>query len=305
MKKRGEHNQSLLNHPPFDALEKPVDVTNTVIKLPEVPGHQFPLRVYSPRGYNGPALPVMLYFHGGYWCSGNANAEDFGCRAIIARGCKIIIASFEHRLVPEASWKEVFSDAEYAMKWMAANASSLGGDTSKGFLIGGATSGAHLAAICAIRARDHYPNIQLTGQLLIVPMTIAWPDEEGISQDWKRRLQSHVEMKDAPIMNESLYEFYVNTLGVPSEEARKGENFPVWADLKGLPPAYLPMDECDPIRDQGFLYAELLQEAGVKTRTDFYEGLPNMFVQFAELSTTLTAGIHLTAAVKWLLQERK
>ncbi|KAF2122778.1 hypothetical protein BDV96DRAFT_561361 [Lophiotrema nucula] len=50
---------------------------------------------------------------------------------------------------------------------------------------------------------------------------------------------------------------------------RKGHNFPVWADLRGLPPAYLPMDECDPIRDQGFLYAELLAEAGVKTRTDF------------------------------------
>ena len=175
----------------------------------------------------------------------------------------------------------------------------------KGLLIGGATSGAHLAAICAIRARNRYPDIKLTGQVLIVPTTIAWPDDAGIPEDWKRQLTSHAEMANAPVFNEDLYEFYVRTLGVPKEDARDWENFPVWADLKGLPPAYLPMDECDPIRDQGFLYAELLAEAGVKTRTDYYEGLPNMFVQFAELSTTLTAGIHLTAGVKWLLQERK
>ena len=65
------------------------------------------------------------------------------------------------------------------------------------------------------------------------------------------------------------------------------------------------MDECDPIRDQGFLYAELLAAAGVKTRTDYYRGLPNMFVQFPELPMTLTAGIQLAAGFKWPLQERK
>ena len=97
----------------------------------------------------------------------------------------------------------------------------------------------------------------------------------------------------------------VEALGVPDSEKRKGENFPVWADLKGLPPAYLPMDECDPIRDQGFLYNELLADAGVRTRTDYYRGLPNMFVQFPDLPTTLVAGGHLAGGIAWLLQERK
>jgi acetyl esterase/lipase len=65
------------------------------------------------------------------------------------------------------------------------------------------------------------------------------------------------------------------------------------------------MDECDPIRDQGFLYAELLHKAGVHTRTDYYRGLPNMFVQFPELPSTLVAGGHLSAGIAWLLQEKK
>lgn len=64
------------------------------------------------------------------------------------------------------------------------------------------------------------------------------------------------------------------------------------------------MDECDPTRDQGFLYAHLLHRAGVPVRTDYYEGLPNMFVHFAELQTTLAAGFQLSGAVQWLLQDK-
>ena len=139
-------------------------------------------------------------------------------------------------------------------------------------MVGGAEAGAHLAAISAIRVRDRHPQIKLTGQNLIVPLTLAWPDP-NIPKAWVDRLQSHMENADAPILNEQLYETFIEALGVPDSEKRKGENFPVWADLKGLPPAYLPVDECDPIRDQGFLYSELLFEAGVKTRIDYYRGL--------------------------------
>ncbi|KAF2098963.1 alpha/beta-hydrolase [Rhizodiscina lignyota] len=296
--------QGFLKDPNFAVLAIGAKVENTQITLPEVAGHKFGLRIYRPARETAATLPIMLYFHGGYWCAGDANSEDFGCRAIVARGTDIIILSFEYRLIPEVKWHTVFSDAEYAMKWAALNASSYGGDTSKGFLIGGADAGAHLAAICAVRARDKYPNIKLTGQNLIVPTFMVWPDEK-IPESWRSRLSSHTENADAPVLNQKLFEMFLSALNVPEDEQRKGENFPTWADLKGLPPAYLPMDECDPIRDHGFLYAELLRDAGVLTRTDYYRGLPNMFVQFPELPMTAIAGFHLSAAIKWLLQERK
>lgn len=286
-----------------------VEVENTHITLPEVTNHRFPVRIYRPKNYEGPKLPVMLYFHGGYWCSGSADSEDLGCRAIVSRGVRLVIVSFEYRLAPETPWASIFADAEYAMKWLAGHAGDVGGDAARGFLVGGATSGAHLAALCAVRARDRYPNIRLTGQLLIVPTLMAWRDADDADRlpaAWRGRLASHAQMAAAPVLGGALYELYVDALGVPDDERRRGDNFPMWASShRGLPPAYLPMDECDPTRDQGFLYAELLQEAGVLTRTDYYEGLPNMFVQFAELETTLLAGIHLAAAMRWLLQERK
>jgi versiconal hemiacetal acetate esterase len=61
---------------------------------------------------------------------------------------------------------------------------------------------------------------------------------------------------------------------VPESERKKGENFPAWADVKGLPRTYLAMDGPDPIRDEGYLYEAMLRKAGVQTRTDHYE-LPN------------------------------
>jgi acetyl esterase/lipase len=50
------------------------------------------------------------------------------------------------------------------------------------------------------------------------------------------------------------------------------------------------LDEC-PVGDQGVLYAKSLASAGVQTRRDYrdYQGLPNMFVQFPELPSTLKA----------------
>jgi versiconal hemiacetal acetate esterase len=296
--------QTFLKEPNYKALADNVAVENTFITLPEVVGHNFGLRIYKPSRETSGPLPVMLWFHGGYWCAGDADSEDFGCRAVIARGTDIIILSFEYRLVPEVKWQTVFSDAEYAMKWAASNAHLYGANTGKGFLVGGADAGAHLAALCAIRARDKYPNIKLTGQNLIVPVLLAWPDSQ-IPASWRSRLQSHGDNVDAPILNLRSLEMFFSALDVSQDELRKGNNFPMWADLKGLPPAYLAMDECDPIRDQAFLYAELLRDAGVLTRTDYYRGMPNMFVQFPELPMTTTAGWQLPAAIKWLLQERK
>lgn len=302
---QGQRNQTYLKEPKFAALTN-VAVENSTASLPEVTDYKFPIRIYRPKGAATTKYPVMLFFHGGYWCAGDANSEDFGNRAVIARGTDIVIVSFEYRRVPDVKWDTMFTDAEFAMKWVADNASKLGGDTNKGFLVGGAEAGAHLAAVCAIRARNRYPNIRLTGQLLIVPVLAAWTDEGTVPEEWARHLTSPKENAHSPVLNVDLLKMFIEALKVPEKEKHNQENFPLEASsLKGLPPAYIPVDECDPIRDQGFLYAARLQDAGVLTRTDYYRGLPNMFVQFPELPTTLKAGSQLSAAVAWLLQDRK
>ena len=107
------------------------------------------------------------------------------------------------------------------------------------------------------------------------------------------------------MLDEASWQRFRNLLAVPDAEKRKGENFPVWGPLEGLPPAYLAKDGPDPTRDEGWLYEELLRKAGVQTRMDFYAGLPNMFVQFPQIKRTAVAGIELAAGIKWLLGAKK
>ncbi|CZR69145.1 uncharacterized protein PAC_19045 [Phialocephala subalpina] len=97
---------------------------------------------------------------------------------------------------------------------------------------------------------------------------------------------------------------YLSLLNIPNKERPDENAFPVWAELHGLPPAYLAMDGPDPLRDEGYLYEKLLREARVQARTDHYE-MPNWLVQFPDLPTAGRAGIELATGVRWLLQVGK
>ena len=111
-----------------------------------------------------------------------------------------------------------------------------------------------------------------------MPTVLSWLDPEGIPAEWAARINSHDENRSAPVLDEASWQRFPNLLAVPDSEKRKGENFLVQGSLEGLPLAYLAINGLDPIRDEGRLYEELLRKADVQTRTDFYAGLPNMFV---------------------------
>ena len=119
-----------------------------------------------------------------------------------------------------------------------------------------------------------------------MPTVLSWSDPDGIPAEWAARINLHDENRSAPALDEASWQRFLNLLAVPDSE-----NFPVWGPLEGLPPAYLAIDGPDSIRDEGWLCEELLREAGVQTRMDFYAGLPNMFVRFPQLSRRQWQGL--------------
>jgi acetyl esterase len=111
-----------------------VHVEQRTIDINNVPNHTFLIRIYKPKDISPrEKLPMMYHLHGGYWCAGDVNMEDFRNGAIISRGLRIIIVSFEYRIIPDVDWKTQFEDAIRGLVWVSEHAASLSVDVTKGF----------------------------------------------------------------------------------------------------------------------------------------------------------------------------
>lgn len=84
-------------------------------------------------------------------------------------------------------------------KWAAANASSLGADPSKGFIVGGTSAGGNLTDVVGHLARDEGLSPPITGLLELIPVLT---NAELMPEKYKHIYLSRKQNKDAPILPE-------------------------------------------------------------------------------------------------------
>jgi acetyl esterase/lipase len=96
------------------------------------------------------AAPVVIFFYGGSWNSGDRDGYAFVGKALAARGYVVIIP--DYRLVPTVHFPEFLSDAASAVAWARRNAPQYGGDPNKIYVMGH-SAGAYIAAMIALDAR--------------------------------------------------------------------------------------------------------------------------------------------------------
>jgi acetyl esterase/lipase len=111
-------------------------------------GPRHTLDIYAPRPTAKPA-PVVVFFYGGAWASGNKAMYRFIGASLAARGVLVVIP--DYRLYPEVRFPKFMDDAAQAVAWTHANAARLGGDPSRLFLMGH-SAGAHIATLLALDA---------------------------------------------------------------------------------------------------------------------------------------------------------
>lgn len=100
----------------------------------------------ASRAARAPA-PVVVFFYGGSWRSGERETYGFVGKALAARGIVCVLA--DYRLYPEVRYPEFLSDSAAAVAWTFREIDALGGDSSKVFVMGH-SAGAYNAAMLAL-----------------------------------------------------------------------------------------------------------------------------------------------------------
>jgi acetyl esterase/lipase len=98
---------------------------------------------------NAVAAPVVVFFYGGAWRSGNKEMYRYVGKALARCGYVAVVP--DYRIYPEVCYPEFIEDAALAVRWVRDNIARFGGDPDKIFLMGH-SAGAHIAAMLATDA---------------------------------------------------------------------------------------------------------------------------------------------------------
>jgi acetyl esterase/lipase len=105
------------------------------------------LDLYAPGKPASQRLPVIVWFYGGSWNSGDKRVYGFAGRALAAEG--FLVAVPDYRLVPEVRFPTFIEDGAAAVRWVRANAARYGGDPDR-IVLAGHSAGAYNAAMLSL-----------------------------------------------------------------------------------------------------------------------------------------------------------
>jgi acetyl esterase/lipase len=121
------------------------------------------LDVYAPAGEEtGAARPVVVFFYGGGWETGDRAGYRFVAHALTSQGFVAVVP--DYRVYPEVLFPDFLNDAAKAVRWTQNNIGRFGGDPQRVFLMGH-SAGAHIAAMLTL-------DEQFLGELGITPRSL-------------------------------------------------------------------------------------------------------------------------------------
>ncbi len=204
------------------------------------------LRLYKPRGA-GP-FPAVIDLHGGAW--GKGSLEECKARDEALAKSGLLVAGLDFR-DGNYGYPNALVDINYAIRWLKARASQL---SIRADLIGisGASSGAHLAMLAAMRPHDpRYSAVALPAGSPAVDATVrcvamSWPVINPLSRyrnALRERAKGTAWVGDIPERQDSFWKNDANmTEGNPMLMLERGEKVP-------MPPALWVQGRPDVVHD--------------------------------------------------------
>lgn len=247
-----------------------------------------PIRVYDP-GVASPA-PALIYLHGGGFVLFSIDTHDRLMREYAAAGGFIVIG-VDYPLSPEARYPTALNQLVELLDWLRDGGGAGIGVDARRLAIGGDSAGANLAMATALRLRDRGTPDAFRGMLL---------NYGGFAADCSDEAEARLG-GDGAVLDREEMEFYFSTY-LGQENGRSSDPYaaPLFAQLEGLPPAFLVIPDCDILSEQSYRMEQRMREAGVGAASVTYKGTTHSFLE--AMSIAKVARKAIADGAEWVKQ---
>ncbi|HVK80773.1 MAG TPA: alpha/beta hydrolase fold domain-containing protein [Verrucomicrobiae bacterium] len=232
---------------------------------------QIRVRIYVPRERNTPA-PALIYSHGGGFTLFSIDTHDRLMREYAAAG-GFTVVGVDYPLAPEAKFPIALDLVTERVRTLHRDGARFGIDGER-LALGGDSAGGNFAVSACLRLRDR-------GELPIVKALLS--NYGGFAVGCSDEAEAEFGGPNAVLARDESYYFFGNYLNHP-DEARDPYACPINADLRGLPPIFLAIAECDIVAEHNVAMAQRFRDAGVDAASKIYRGATHSFLEAMSVS---------------------
>jgi acetyl esterase len=227
--------------------------------------------------------PLVLYFHGGGFVSGNPDThEPFG--RLLAEAANVCVLLVDYRLAPEWPHPAAVEDARAAWEAARTKAADWRVDPQR-LVISGDSAGANVAAVLA----NSVPRAQLAAQILLFPVT-DHPSGQHASYTGPA-------WGFTPEFMAWVWSMYAPGIS-PDDPSVSPLRHPA---LPRLPPTFVATAQYDILRDEGLAYVAKLRASGTTvTHHHTADMHHNFFVNPATVARFPQCSVALDELATWL-----
>ncbi|URC11533.1 alpha/beta hydrolase [Flavobacterium sp. B183] len=224
-------------------------------------GYTVNIHIVKPADAVSEKLPVFMFTHGGGWILGDYPTHRRLVRDLVVNSGAAAVFT-DYTPSPEAKYPTAINQIYAATKWVSENGDQIGVD-GKNMAAAGNSVGGNMTAVLCLMAKDK-GGPEINFQLLLWPVT----DADFTRESWQKYAEGR-------FLTASLMKWMWDNYTTDLEQRKEYYATPFSASvekLKGLPPALVQLAENDILFDEGLAYARKLDEAGVPTTIQTFNG---------------------------------